>query len=163
MFRRIPSPVARLHRALKALHMDVEIAGFDATSTVWLRFRELPTTVRKKDRAAREKLRADAVAAAAAWCGVTIHATEHAPRRPRERSARADEARGRRPPPTEPPRPTTADDLAALGLDAMPDKAALRRAWRDAAKRHHPDAGGDAEAFKRARAAYERLARQVGA
>lgn len=53
-----------------------------------------------------------------------------------------------------------AADLRALGLTTAPrDHDALRTAWRAAAKRHHPDAGGDAERFSRAREAYERLAR----
>lgn len=49
--------------------------------------------------------------------------------------------------------------LAALGLTSMPaDEAALKAAWREAAKRTHPDApGGNPEAFMRARTAYERL------
>jgi hypothetical protein len=56
--------------------------------------------------------------------------------------------------------PSFARDLNALGLPAMPaDFDALKRAWRAAARRTHPDApGGDAESFKSARAAYERLA-----
>ena len=54
--------------------------------------------------------------------------------------------------------PNHAADLAVLGLALMPDAGGLTRAWREAAKRSHPDApGGDPEAFKRARAAYERL------
>lgn len=55
------------------------------------------------------------------------------------------------------------DDLDALGLAAMPDAEGLRAAWRETARRTHPDAGGSAEAFQYARAAYERLARAVGA
>ncbi len=56
------------------------------------------------------------------------------------------------------------DDLRALGLDAVPaDLDALRAAWRTAAKRHHPDAGGDAARFTRAKTAYDRLAQTLAA
>lgn len=52
-------------------------------------------------------------------------------------------------------------DLALLGLDAMPETAqALLSAFRRAAMRTHPDHGGSAAEFKRAYAAYERLARR---
>lgn len=54
-------------------------------------------------------------------------------------------------------------DLAALGLDAVPDPEGLRRAWRAAARKHHPDAGGDPARFAAARRAYEHLARRAGA
>lgn len=40
--------------------------------------------------------------------------------------------------------------LAVLGLhriDATPDR--IRAAWRELSRKHHPDAGGDAEAFRR--------------
>lgn len=49
---------------------------------------------------------------------------------------------------------------AARVLDVSPeaDAAAVRDAFRDRAREVHPDApGGDAEAFREARAAYERL------
>ena len=69
-----------------------------------------------------------------------------------------------------PPRPVSAvredrnaADLRLLGLDAMPDAAALKAAWRAAAVKHHPDtAEGSDAAFMAARAAYERLARVLG-
>lgn len=54
-----------------------------------------------------------------------------------------------------------ASDLRALGLSTMPDANGLRSAWRKVALRSHPDRGGDAEEFKAARSAYERLSRQV--
>ena len=68
-------------------------------------------------------------------------------------------------PPPEPPPPPAAPhaDLRALDLDAMPDAEGLKRAWRAAAVKHHPDAsGGSDAAFKAARAAYERLAARLG-
>lgn len=52
-------------------------------------------------------------------------------------------------------------DLAALGLHSVPTAQDLQAAWRAAARRHHPDAGGSAEGFTRARAAYERLQKAV--
>lgn len=54
-----------------------------------------------------------------------------------------------------------AGDLAALGLRSMPTRDELRSAWHAAARRHHPDAGGRAEDFTKARAAYERLQKAV--
>ena len=64
--------------------------------------------------------------------------------------------------------PSRAADLAALracapDLGDDPDDAELRRAFRSAALASHPDRGGDAAAFDRARRSYERLARGVGA
>ena len=52
-------------------------------------------------------------------------------------------------------------DLAALGLHSVPTAQELQAAWRASARRHHPDAGGSAEGFTRARAAYERLQKAV--
>ena len=49
------------------------------------------------------------------------------------------------------------DDLRALGLRDWPTADALTAAWRETAKRTHPDAGGSEAAFVAARAAYERL------
>lgn len=37
----------------------------------------------------------------------------------------------------------------ALGVDPDADPEAIRRAYRERAKRHHPDAGGDAGEFRR--------------
>ncbi|KAH8062975.1 hypothetical protein JL721_8593 [Aureococcus anophagefferens] len=64
--------------------------------------------------------------------------------------------------------PSRAADLADLracapDLGDDPDDAELRRAFRSAALASHPDRGGDAAAFDRARRSYERLARGVGA
>lgn len=42
-----------------------------------------------------------------------------------------------------------------LGVDKDASEAAIRNAYRALARDHHPDAGGDAETFKRIRAAYE--------
>lgn len=70
------------------------------------------------------------------------------------------------PPPWSPPpgpAPAPHADLRALDLDAMPDAAGLKAAWRAAAAKHHPDATeGSEAAFKDARAAYERLAARLG-
>jgi len=54
-----------------------------------------------------------------------------------------------------------ARELATLGLDEVPDLVGLRRAWRTAARKHHPDAGGDPAKFIAARRAYERLEAEV--
>ena len=47
--------------------------------------------------------------------------------------------------------------LALLGLDAGATAAAITRAYRRLAKTHHPDLGGDVEAFRRLDAAYRSL------
>jgi len=49
------------------------------------------------------------------------------------------------------------DAYAVLGLERGATDAEVRAAWRDAARRTHPDVGGDAVAFRRAREAYEIL------
>jgi len=47
------------------------------------------------------------------------------------------------------------DPYEVLGLPRDADDAAVRRAWREAVRRHPPDA--DPEGFRRARQAYEML------
>jgi len=49
------------------------------------------------------------------------------------------------------------DDLAALALTPPVDNGDIRRQYRRLASQHHPDKGGDAEAFRRISAAYQRL------
>lgn len=49
----------------------------------------------------------------------------------------------------------TDDWWQVLGVEPTADKRAIQNAYRALAKVHHPDAGGDAEMFKRLRAAYE--------
>lgn len=45
--------------------------------------------------------------------------------------------------------------FAVLGVNARCNGDELKRAWRRAAAAHHPDRGGDDEAFRRAKAAYD--------
>lgn len=47
--------------------------------------------------------------------------------------------------------------LALLGLEAGASPQAIKRAYRHLAKAHHPDLGGDVEAFRRLDAAYRLL------
>jgi len=47
--------------------------------------------------------------------------------------------------------------LALLGLEPGASAAAIKRAYRRLAKAHHPDLGGDADAFRRLDAAYRAL------
>lgn len=76
---------------------------------------------------------------------------------------RAGPGRGRETEPGDPSRsprvePADRDAARVLGVEPDADEAALRRAFRERAKALHPDAGGgDEAAFRRARAAYERL------
>lgn len=51
--------------------------------------------------------------------------------------------------------PATSRCLAVLGLKRGADREAINGAYRNLAKRHHPDQGGDAEDFKRLQEAYE--------
>lgn len=47
--------------------------------------------------------------------------------------------------------------LAVLGLEAEASAEAIKQAHRRLVKRHHPDMGGSAEAFRRVNEAYQRL------
>jgi hypothetical protein len=48
-------------------------------------------------------------------------------------------------------------DYDILGLDLDADEAAIKKAYRQAALQHHPDMLGDAKAFQKVNAAYQRL------
>lgn len=48
-----------------------------------------------------------------------------------------------------------------LGVEPTADKRAIQNAFRALAKVHHPDAGSDAESFKRLRTAYDRALAQL--
>jgi len=53
-------------------------------------------------------------------------------------------------------------DLAKLGLSEMPATPdELTAAWREVARSHHPDRGGDAARFSAAKEAYDRLAMRL--
>lgn len=61
------------------------------------------------------------------------------------------------------PRPAKATPRSAWEVLGLPPDAgveAIRAAFRDLAKVHHPDRGGDAEAFRELHAAYERALRK---
>ena len=64
---------------------------------------------------------------------------------------------GSRPEPAVPGPDTHRHALALLGLEAGATPPAIKRAYRRLAKAHHPDLGGDAEAFRRLEAAYRLL------
>ncbi|MBF0283176.1 MAG: DnaJ domain-containing protein [Magnetococcales bacterium] len=49
------------------------------------------------------------------------------------------------------------DSLAALGLPLDAPRETIRRRWRELAKSHHPDHGGDPEAFRRVAEAASQL------
>lgn len=102
------------------------------------------------------------------WAAYDEHAEKIYPGMPEEEFARIyEKITGHRPgegarawtPPAAAAQPSA--DLVALGLRSMPTRDELRSAWHAAARRHHPDAGGRAEDFTRARAAYERLQKAV--
>lgn len=50
------------------------------------------------------------------------------------------------------------DPYEILGITPEAGETAVRSAWREAARTHHPDAGGDAETFKRSQWAFETIA-----
>lgn len=49
------------------------------------------------------------------------------------------------------------DFYTILGVDKKASKSEIKKAFREAAKKHHPDKGGDAEKFKEINEAYEVL------
>lgn len=49
------------------------------------------------------------------------------------------------------------DDLAMLELTPPVDLSTIRQQYRRLASQHHPDKGGDAEAFRKVSSAYQRL------
>jgi len=126
-----------------------------AVDTVVVTAFDLPRAS-KAETAQREAARAAFLAALAAWCGVTIARVDREARPFRTPQPRASRS------PSEAPSGLSAD-LLTLGLRACPTTAeALTAAWRKTAKRVHPDAGGSAEKFIQAKAAYERLAKTLG-
>ncbi len=52
------------------------------------------------------------------------------------------------------------DPHEVLGVAVGADPVEVRAAWRRRARESHPDRGGDVEAFRRARAAFELLCHQ---
>ena len=61
----------------------------------------------------------------------------------------------RRPPPIE-------EDFETIGTKPGASYDEARRAYKDAARKHHPDAGGDPEVMKRVNAAWDRVRRTYG-
>jgi len=64
---------------------------------------------------------------------------------------------GARRPATPPASGSEAEALAILGLEPGASRALIKRTYRQLAKLHHPDLGGDAAAFQRLDAAYRLL------
>lgn len=62
-----------------------------------------------------------------------------------------------------PPALAAAAALEDLGLPAGAPPEAIKRRWRELARAHHPDHGGDAERFKAARRSYEAAMAAAGA
>ena len=65
---------------------------------------------------------------------------------------KSDPFSSRRPPPIE-------EDFEAVGSKRGVPFEEARQAYKDAARKHHPDAGGDPEVMKRINAAWERIKR----
>ena len=49
------------------------------------------------------------------------------------------------------------DPYATLGIPRDADAETIKKAYREASRKHHPDHGGDPEAFRAAKAAYDLL------
>lgn len=61
------------------------------------------------------------------------------------------------PPLSATPLPLQGDYYALLGVTRNANQTAIKKAYRQAAKQHHPDKGGDRDAFERVKLAYETL------
>ena len=57
----------------------------------------------------------------------------------------------------EAPQDSQAEALAVLGLKRGASREAIKQAFRQRVKEHHPDVGGSAEAFRRVSEAYQQL------
>ena len=68
---------------------------------------------------------------------------------------KSDPFSSRRPPPIE-------EDFEAVGSKRGVPFEEARQAYKDAARKHHPDAGGDPEVMKRINAAWDRIRRSYG-
>lgn len=54
------------------------------------------------------------------------------------------------------------DPFRDLGVNPNASEADIKRAWKEAMRRNHPDMGGDPEAAKRTNAAYQEILRRMG-
>ena len=54
------------------------------------------------------------------------------------------------------------DYYKTLGVDKKASENEIKRAYRDLAKKHHPDLGGDNDKFIELMDVYERLTRRPG-
>ncbi len=68
---------------------------------------------------------------------------------------KSDPFSSRRPPPIE-------EDFEAIGSKRGASFEQARQAYKDAAGKHHPEAGGDPEVMKRVNAAWDRVRRTYG-
>jgi DnaJ-domain-containing protein 1 len=68
---------------------------------------------------------------------------------------KSDPFSSRRPPPIE-------EDFEVIGSKRGASFEQARQAYKDAARKHHPDAGGDPEVMKRVNAAWDRVRRTYG-
>jgi len=95
-----------------------------------------------------------ATAPAAAVQAVTQAAAVTAPANSSDRN-KSDPFLSSRPPPIE-------EDFEAVGSKRGVPFEEARQAYKDAARNHHPDAGGDPEVMKRINAAWDRIRRSYG-
>lgn len=73
-----------------------------------------------------------------------------------EERARKEAADKKRPPPV-PPKMRPNDPWSLLGVVVGASEAEVKKAWRDAVKKHHPDRGGDQASFVAVSNAYQTL------
>jgi DnaJ-domain-containing protein 1 len=76
--------------------------------------------------------------------------------RPRENGGR------RKPPPAPPPRRPLENDWQTIGVSPGATWDAVRKAYRAASKKHHPDVGGDPRKMVRLNQAFARIRHAMG-
>lgn len=61
-----------------------------------------------------------------------------------------------------PPGRSDQDPLTILGVPFGASEDQIKARWRELARKHHPDVGGDADEFKRLSSAYQAALQEVG-
>jgi hypothetical protein len=152
-----PRYVESFRRTLNALKMNAQIDAISSDGVLYVSIGDLPKSGPKAS-AEKRVSRYETIVAIATWFSLTVNV-----RFVRRPFRRVYAARSEEPPESErrgyTPPTTKSGHLQALGLTKMPTtKRELDLAWREAAKRHHPDApNGDEAKFIAAKRAYNVL------
>jgi hypothetical protein len=86
--------------------------------------------------------------------GLTVRVQRHLVSHTSDRN-KSEPFSSRRPPPID-------EDFEVIGSKRGASFEQARQAYKDAARKHHPDAGGDPEVMKRVNAAWDRVRRTYG-